>query len=179
MAESCAALFGAILRFGLTWLRYLGRLLRVRILDRAFDGFPPAFLHVISPCLVAVGLEGLIAGLEERDRGGWAGPQAGAEAGEEGGAESRRSVWGLRWIGQAEQVGLEVEERIGPRHTAIHADIREGGAQIFGHGVDQVGDLERHAFERGSGEVGDAGGTSQPEDRAPSSGLPVGCSQAR
>ena len=53
-----------------------------------------------------------------------------------------------------------------------------GSTEIVGHGIDQVGDLERHAFECGPGEVGDAGGPGQPEDArrgrpAPSGVRPV------
>ena len=80
--------------------------------------------------------------------------------------------------GKAEQIGLELEERIGARHAAVDADLGEGGAEVVGHGVDQVGDLERDPFEGGAGQVGDAGGAGQPEDRAASGGLPVGCAQS-
>ena len=39
------------------------------------------------------------------------------------------SVCGLRWIGSAEQVGLELEERVGPRHAAVDADSVRAGCR--------------------------------------------------
>ena len=92
--------------------------------------------------------------------------------------QGRRLGLGAAVDRQAEQVGLELEEGVGARHAAVDADIGERSSQVVGHGVDQVGDLEGDAFERGAGEVGDAGGAGEPEDGAAGGRLPVGRSQA-
>ena len=79
---------------------------------------------------------------------------------------------------QAQQVGLELEERIGPRHAAIDANIGQGSSEVGVHGVDQVGDLKRDTFERGSGKVGDRRRPGQSEDCPSSGGVPVRCAES-
>ena len=79
---------------------------------------------------------------------------------------------------QIEEIGLELEEGVGPRHAAVGADFSQGCSQVCVHGLDQVGDLKRDSLQGGAGEVGHAGGTGEAEDRAARFGLPVRGTQA-
>ena len=88
------------------------------------------------------------------------------------------SACGLRRSGQAEEVGLELEERVGPGHPAVDPEVAQGDGQVGVHGVDQVGDLEGDPFEGRPGEVGDRGGAGQAEERPAGLGLPVRGAQA-
>ena len=94
------------------------------------------------------------------------GPEADAQAGQERGAQGRR--FGLRAAADrlAQHVGLELEERVGAGHAAVDPEVGEGRSEVFLDRLDQVGDLEGDALERGAGDVGQAGGPGQAEDRA-------------
>ena len=58
------------------------------------------------------------------------GPEADAQAGQDRGAQGRR--FGLRAAaqGEAQQVGLELEERVGAGHPAVDAEVGQGRGQV-------------------------------------------------
>ena len=91
------------------------------------------------------------------------GPGTGGETGEERRPEGGRLRDGGSFDRHAEQVRLELEQRVVDGRAAIHPQRIEGGARIGLHRVEQVGDLVRHRIDRGAGDLRQAGAAGHPD----------------
>ena len=105
-------------------------------------------------------------------------PEADRQPGQVRRAERRRLGHLRPHDGDAEQVGLKLQQAVVGGRAAVDAQLRQLDPGVVSHRVEQVGDLERDALQGGPGDVPGRRAARDPDDGAARVRIPVRRAQA-